>query len=101
MAEDGPRRRRVRKQDQSPGHQVEIAIVAGPHGAEFRPTALRLPVGTVCMWHNQSRQAQDVLSVDDGPPFNGGPLPVGARSSCSRGVPAPLPIGWLPILPHT
>lgn len=78
MAEGSQRRRRVDKQHRTPGHQVEIAIVAGPQGADFRPTSLTIPAGTVCLWRNQSGQTQDVLPVDDGPPLKGGPLPAGS-----------------------
>jgi hypothetical protein len=101
MAEGSQRRRRVDKQHRTPGHQVEIAIVAGPQGADFRPTSLTIPAGTVCLWRNQSGQTQDVLPVDDGPPLKGVRCRQGAPGSCSRGVPPRLPIGWRPILPHT
>lgn len=93
MAEDDGRGRRVRKPATPPRHQVEIELVAGPTGAEFRPTAMRVPAGTVCLWRNRSGRTQEVLAVGDGPPFKGGPLPVGGTRLVLARHPARFALG--------
>jgi plastocyanin len=81
MSEGEQRRRRVRNKGKGepPERLVQIDLVAGPNGVEFRPAAMRIPAGTTCLWRNQSGHTQEVLPVGDGPPFKGGPLPPGGE----------------------
>lgn len=93
MAEDDGRGRRVRKPATPPRHQVEIELVAGTAGVVFHPASVRVPAGTVCLWRNRSGRTQEVLAVGDGPPFKGGPLPVGGTRLVLARRPAAFALG--------